>query len=664
MAKSIQPLLEMLFRAEQPSGNRLTFHWRLIRRHGRPLLLAPENSMDLRLSLELYSAQRRRAKIWRGALPKILRSPAASLFQRVTFQADMGSEIVRFLAAQSGVPAKQLRAPAIKFGGVGEKKMRLALLVCDQTDRPAKVIKVGLNPLGRAATEREADLLAQLPAEVIGCIRMSGRLATEKLSAFATPFFPGESPENDAGLEILFHSWLNPGAPMPVEKFDSWRELEAAAGPDQPEKMRALRSALAGREIRSALYHGDFTPWNLRAINVLNLQAYDWERGFLRGFPGWDWFHFIVQTSILVKRHSPERVAAELDQLIQSPRFQKYAQAAGIENIIEPLLLAYLLHQKHVVQPLEGGEVGSQLFDLLWTQWQLEKSPETAPQPNGKIPPLAVPLPVARQNGTKAQIKSAFTNLANLFWEPTLTAQFHPPFTAQLRKHWKAMLVSLVWIIGIANLELLTNPHLMFQPFYLVPCIFLALKTDRRLATLAAQAGAIGGPMLFYYARPDFTSFNVVCWNIVMRMVVFQLVVVLFDRFGRQSVLRRPQNSLAGQTPIGAVAGNWPVILLTIFYFALVIGFDVLTGTQTLLTPFYMVPCIVLTLAMNWRWGTVAAVIAAILGPLFQRDDPGYQPLGIELWNTLMRLAIYLMVVVLLERVRRENILYTNQKPG
>ena len=141
MPKSIQPLLEMLCRAEQPSGKRLIFHWRLIRRHGRPLLLLPENSMDVRWGLELYSAQRRRAKIWRTALPRILRTPAVSLFQRITFEADTGSKFIRILSEQSGVPVDQLRAPSVKFGGVGEKKLRLALLVCDQTDRPAKVIK-------------------------------------------------------------------------------------------------------------------------------------------------------------------------------------------------------------------------------------------------------------------------------------------------------------------------------------------------------------------------------------------------------------------------------------------------------------------------------------------------------------------------------------------
>lgn len=659
MSKSFQPLLEMLFRAEQPSGKRLKFSWRLVRWQGRPQLLLPEDSLAPRLGLELYSAQRPRAKLWRGALPKLLRSPAAVLFQQVTFQPDTGSEFVRFLSEQSGVPVEQLRAPAIKFGGVGERKMRLALLVCDQTERPAKVIKVGLNPAGRAATDREADMLAQLPADVLGCIRMSGRLAAENLSAFATPFFPGDSPKDDAGLEILFHSWLNAGAAGPVVKLDSWRELEAAAGPDEPEKMQALRAALAGREIRSTLYHGDFAPWNLRAINALNLRAYDWESGFLRGIPGWDWFHFIVLTSILIRGHSSERVAAELDQLIQSPRFQKYAQAAGIEKIVEPLLLAYLLHEKHVVRPVKGREVGSQLIELLWTHWQLEKKPAATANAAVDISPPAAPLPVVRQNGARTQVKSAFTNLANLFWEPTLSTEPRPPFPAQLRKHWKAVLASLAWILGVANLHLLTNPHLMFQPFYLMPCIFMALKTDRRLATVVAQFGAIAGPLLFYYARPDFVAFDVICWNTAMRMVMFQLVVILFDRIGRQSALRRPQNPASSQMPSQTLAGNWPVILLTLFFFALVIVFDVLTGPQVLLTPFYMVPCIILTLAMNWRWGTVAALLAAFFGSFFQRDDPGFQPLDIEFWNTLMRLAINMTVVVLLERVRRENILYS-----
>jgi hypothetical protein len=662
MAKSIQPLIETLFRAENPSGRRLVFHWRLVQRQGRPLLLLPEDSMDLRTGLELYSAQRRRAKIWRAMLPKIIRSPAASLFRRIRFEADANSEFVRFLAEQSGVPAEQLRAPAIKFGGLGEKKTRLALLVCDQTNRPAKVIKVGLNAEGRAATEREADVLAQLPVEVIGCIRMSGRQATEKWSAFATPFFPGDSPENDAGLEIVFNSWLKLGEPTAIGEFDSWRELEKQVPAAQSEIFQSLTVALAGKKICSTLYHGDFTPWNLRAINVMNLQAYDWEVGYLRGIPGWDWFHFIVQTSILVKRHSPERVAAELEQLIQSPRFFKYAQAAGIEKIIEPLLLAYLLHQEHVIRPLQGRETTRRLFELLWLHWQPGKTPVTAVA----IPePKTAPQPASLQPiGAFAQISSAFANLMNLFWQPSLSHAAQPPFAEQLQRHWKALLGSLVWIVCLAQMPLLTNPHLMFAPFYLVPCIFMALRTDRRLASLIAFVSAFGGPLLFYWGNPFFAPLSVILWNGLMRYIVFQIVVVLFDRVRRQGILRPLQNSRESQNPIHAITGNWAVILLTVSFLLLVVFIDYMSGVAALMTGLYIIPCMLMTLALNWRWGTVLAVVCAVLGPMLQRPDPGYQAFDIQFWNTAMRFVMYEMVVLMIERVRRENILFTSSKPG
>ena len=654
MAKSIQPLIETLFHAEKPSGKKLVFRWRLVSRQGRPLLLLPEDGMDLRVGLELYSAQRRRAKIWRAALPKLIHSPAASFFQRLSFEVDVGSEFVQFLAEQVGVPAEQLGTPAIKFGGLGEKKTRLALLVCDQTNRPAKVIKVGLNAEGRAATEREADTLAQLPAEVIGCIRMSGRQATEKWAAFATPFFPGESPENDAGMEIVFHSWLKLGEPTAVEDFESWRELEKKVPAEQSEKLSAVAAAFAGKKIRSTLYHGDFSPWNLRAINALNLQAYDWEVGYLRGIPGWDWFHFIVQTSILVKRHSPERVAAELDQLIQSPRFQKYAEAAGIKEIIEPLLLAYLLHQEHVICPLQGRETTRQLFELLWHHWQQKKNPAAA----DKAPSASAPQPA----GALAQVSAAFASLMNLFWQPSLSHAPKPSFLGQLQQHWKPLFASLLWIVSIAQLPLLTNPHLMFAPFYLVPCVFMALRTDRRLASVVAFVSAFGGPLLVYWGDPHFASLSVTLWNGLMRFVVFQIVVVLFDRVRHQGVLRPVQAARNSQDPIHAIAGNWAVILLAVIFLLLVVMIDYFSGITALLTGLYIIPCMVMTLALNWRWGTVFALTCAVLGPILQRPDPAYQALDIQFWNTVMRFVMYEMVVLMIERVRRLHILFTPQK--
>lgn len=47
-----------------------------------------------------------------------------------------------------------------------------------------------------------------------------------------------------------------------------------------------------------------------------------------------------------------------------------------------------------------------------------------------------------------------------------------------------------------------------------------------------------------------------------------------------------------------------------------------------------------------------------VLTQLF--EDSGYQLLDVELWNTLVRFMIFPTVVLLLDRVRRENILFTS----
>ena len=393
MSKSIQPVIAKLFLNGGPQGRSVDFAWRLIRRRRRPFLLLPVSAMDVRVSLELYSAQRKRAKIWRALLPLLFNTPAASIFQRVNLPVDEGSEIIRFLSQQSGVPVDHLRAPAIKFGGMERQKSRLVLLACDQTQRPVKVIKLGLDAEGRAATEREADLLEKLPANTLGCIRATGRLTTPKISAFATAYFPGDSPEDDAGMETLFHSWINPEPAVPIESLDSWRELETVVAGADPAAWPVLRAALAGQTIRTTLHHGDFAPWNIRAVNSQNLQAFDWERGKLQGIPGWDWFHFITQTAILARRHSVERVAAEVEELLESPRFEKYAAAAGISPIVKPLLLAYLLHHRWVVKPLEGGETTAELKELLAERWRLNPRPQLSPggKTNARQPPSPAP---------------------------------------------------------------------------------------------------------------------------------------------------------------------------------------------------------------------------------------------------------------------------------
>lgn len=656
MLASTHSILEQLFHAEQPCGRKVKFRWRLISREGRPLLLLPENGADSQTSLKLYSAHRRRAKVWKALMPAVLSSPTRTLFPLIDFEADAAGEFLRFLAERAGVAPEHLTAPGVKFGGLGDQKSRLALLVCDQTNRPAKVVKVGFNGAGRTATEYEVSMMKRLPADVIGCVRLDAQISSKNWAAFATAFFPGTSPENDAGMELLFNSWLNPAEmALPLEEFESWRELEQKIPPAFHVRLKLIAGATQGKKFRSTLYHGDFAPWNLRAINALNLQAYDWEFARPQGIPGWDWFHFIVQTSILVKRHSPERVAAELEALIQSPRFQDYARRAGMEDCIMPLLLGFLLHHQFVVCPLHGGETYHRLFDLLWAHWH------SFPQALQAAKDGATNQVENKSTGALVQIRSALGGLMNLFWHPTLTHVGDPTRMEDLKRHWKPLVASLVWIGVVAHLPIATNPHLMFAPFYLVPCIYMALNTSYWMSSLVALVSGFGGPLLFYCWNQTFAPLHVLLWNGFMRYLVFQIIVALFNRLRQHSVLRFAGGRQTKKNPLADLAGNWAVVLFAISILLSVVVIDYSSGVNALMTGLYIIPCMLLTLALDWRWGTVMAIACAVIGPAMQLSDPGYRPPQIMFWNFFMRMLMYEMVVLMIERVRRENILFAKR---
>jgi hypothetical protein len=654
MSMRIPPIIAALFTGPGRSQP-VAFEWRLISRHGRPFLLLPCGLAATRTGLALYSAQRRRAKIWRKILPALLQSPLSRFFEHIRFQADASAEILQFMAQQAGIPAERIHAPAIKLSDVGARS-RLVLLLCDEGGRPARVIKAGLNEAGRRATDQEADFLEQLPANKLGCIRMTGRLSTPAVSAFATDYFPGTSPYDDAGLEHLFHDWLNRDETVPLESLPAWRDLAAAMTGTGMAAWPQIQSALAGKKIRSTLYHGDFAPWNVRVVNSRNLQAFDWERGGLAGIPGWDWFHFVVQTAILARRHSVERAAAEVEQLLYSDRFKNFAAAAGISDLARPLLLAYLLHHKWVVKPLEGGKKTEELFKLLSVRWQVMPPPSAgasaaAPEESASPGLLA---------GVAQQLKSAASQLGNLFWEPSLAAKSPTSLRAQFSSHRPVVLLAGLILAGVVAAQYCSRPHLTFLPLYLVPCSLLAWKIGRRWAMLAAIAAAVAGPLIANLKQPGYLKLDVMMWNMVMRFLTLQLCVLFVEQIHRHK--NRPLHGALPDHQPGKFTENWAVVLASGLLFTIVAALDYVTPPQMSFLPLYLLPCMVLTLVFNLRWGIAAALVAAVSTTLVQYfTNLNYKAPQVFGWNLLMHFAIYLFVVLLLDRIRRGNILFSSR---
>lgn len=102
---------------------------------------------------------------------------------------------------------------------------------------------------------------------------------------------------------------------------------------------------------------------------------------------------------------------------------------------------------------------------------------------------------------------------------------------------------------------------------------------------------------------------------------------------------------------------NRATILLGLVILTAVAVTDHLTGFAISLLPFYMIPAALLTLVINRQWGTIAAVISAIVWAGLQIDDNPYVNLshpGVLLWDGAMRFLVVEIVVLLLERIRVE----------
>jgi hypothetical protein len=98
-------------------------------------------------------------------------------------------------------------------------------------------------------------------------------------------------------------------------------------------------------------------------------------------------------------------------------------------------------------------------------------------------------------------------------------------------------------------------------------------------------------------------------------------------------------------------------ILAGLIVLGLVALADYYTGAAVSLMPFYIIPAAILTLIINRRWGTIAAVFSALVWALLQNVDNPLVNLkrpGVWLWDASMRFLVIEIVVLLLNRIRVE----------
>lgn len=169
--------------------------------------------------------------------------------------------------------------------------------------------------------------------------------------------------------------------------------------------------------------------------------------------------------------------------------------------------------------------------------------------------------------------------------------------------------------------------------------------------------GKAAEPSILERARHHVIGTLLCAWDDTKR-VLFEFLPFDWLRAYRETTgwfLAKRGGSSESRKSLGQqIAAHWVTILVAYLLIAIVTEVDAMDPHLTML-PFYLVPCAVLTLMINWRWGTFAAAITACLGPaLLSKVERSFASYGVFFWNSSMRFLLFEFVVLVLDRVRRD----------
>ena len=327
---------------------------REVRRGGELLLLLPESSALAVKSLALYPAQTAKARAAKALFALALRCGVAPGCEEVSLAISARDPFVAFLARAAGLTDGMVPTFAILAGNARTEGRRFVFLVFDATGEPRAVVKAGGTTAARKLVACEIAFLKSVPTGTRGVPSLRGEFSSEHAAAFAMGFVVGKSPSPDdfAPLASLLGAWISDAPEAALRDLPAWRRMVEAGGETLPKQVLAL----AEKKVRRTLAHGDFAPWNAKVSPGGAWTLVDWERGELAGVPGWDWFHFVVQHSLLVRHETVEMILSRLEKLFSSEEFLAYASRAGITGIGRELALAYVCHAVRVTRQSEGLE--------------------------------------------------------------------------------------------------------------------------------------------------------------------------------------------------------------------------------------------------------------------------------------------------------------------
>jgi thymidylate kinase len=301
-----------------------TFRW-LSLNGGREYLIPTQSRQTSLKALQLYNAQTLRARFAKKLLDMGFKIGVASpLLAKAQIQG--GGYIAQKDRTKNSL-FKHLKEVvqrddvtfAVSLGTPGEHRKPVIQLLT----REGHILgyaKIGWNRATNALVQNEASVsryLSDLALKsfCVPSVLYEGWWNDHYLCIQSSPAAQLETaPQHLAGLYLevfdelkkLHARWL------PVTESAFWKRLvyriETTPSPYHrrllQQGLRRAEESLSSSVLPFHFCHGDLAPWNAQRLDS-QLFLFDWEYAEPEGLPGWDLFHFIVQTSWLLEKKAP-----------------------------------------------------------------------------------------------------------------------------------------------------------------------------------------------------------------------------------------------------------------------------------------------------------------------------------------------------------------------
>jgi hypothetical protein len=261
---------------------------------------------------------------------------------------------------------RSIAGPGAKFGvllGNPRAEGRRLVFLLFRDGSPIAIVKAGTTAKAQALISAERSFYKSV--QLSGMPSLLGTAESSDFQALAMSYVEGEAPAADSSSAAVHRTlapWIREEKVTALGSLPAWQRLSISA----PEHAGVL-ARLGAMPVTETVMHGDFAPWNIRERDG-QWTVLDWERGEIAGIPGWDWFHFYIQSALLVQRCSVDEIITKAKAMFTDSEFRAYAARCGITSIIESLFAAYCSYAVKVVRQTEGAEILTAVATAAWSR--------------------------------------------------------------------------------------------------------------------------------------------------------------------------------------------------------------------------------------------------------------------------------------------------------